>query len=142
MKRILLFLTACLAALTASAQTAYDFSKLRMENLGRGVIAVRQSPSEVFVTWRYLSEDPSGIKFNVFRDGQRINPRPIGDVTFFVDANPSAAAARYEVRPTSGNGKSGSFTLDRNDEIVKGILTTIGGEIVHQGALDAMKRVH
>ena len=38
--------------------------------------------------------------------------------------------------------KSGSFTLDRNDDIVKGILTTIGGEIVHQGALDAMKRVH
>ena len=34
--------------------------------------------------------------------------------------------------------KSGSFTLDRNDEIVRGILTTIGGEIVHQGALDAM----
>ena len=38
--------------------------------------------------------------------------------------------------------KTGSFTLDRNDDIVKGILTTIGGEIVHQGALDAMKRVH
>ena len=38
--------------------------------------------------------------------------------------------------------KSGSFTLDRNDDIVKGILTTVGGEIVHQGALDAMKRVH
>ncbi len=38
--------------------------------------------------------------------------------------------------------RSGRFTLDRNDDIVKGILTTIGGEIVHQGALDAMKRVH
>ncbi|MBR6413401.1 MAG: NAD(P) transhydrogenase subunit alpha [Oscillospiraceae bacterium] len=38
--------------------------------------------------------------------------------------------------------KSGKFTLDRSDDIVKGILTTIGGEIVHQGALDAMKRVH
>ena len=35
--------------------------------------------------------------------------------------------------------KSGTFTLDRNDEIVKGILTTINGEIVHQGALDAMR---
>ena len=38
--------------------------------------------------------------------------------------------------------KTGEFKLDRNDDIVKGILTTIGGEIVHQGALDAMKRVH
>ncbi len=36
--------------------------------------------------------------------------------------------------------KSGTFCLDRNDEIVRGILTTIDGEIVHQGALDAMKK--
>ena len=35
--------------------------------------------------------------------------------------------------------KSGSFILDRSDDIVKGILTTIDGKIVHQGALDAMK---
>ena len=35
--------------------------------------------------------------------------------------------------------KSGQFALDRNDEIVRGILTTIDGEIVHRGALDAMR---
>ncbi len=35
--------------------------------------------------------------------------------------------------------KSGSFALDQDDEIVRGILTTIDGEIVHRGALEAMK---
>ena len=100
-----------LSLLSAGAQTAYDFSRLKMEDLGRGVIAVRKSPAEVFVTWRYLSEDPAGIKFNVFRDGVQLNRQPIADVTYFVDAKSSAAAARYEVRPASGKGKAGAFTL-------------------------------
>jgi NAD(P) transhydrogenase subunit alpha len=34
--------------------------------------------------------------------------------------------------------KDGSLTLDTNDEIVAGILTTANGDIVHQGALEAM----
>ena len=100
-----------LSLLSAGAQTAYDFSKLRMEDLGRGVIAVRKSPAEVFVTWRYLSEDPAGIKFNVFRDGVQLNRQPVSGVTYFVDAKSSASAARYEVRPASGKGKAGAFTL-------------------------------
>lgn len=33
----------------------------------------------------------------------------------------------------------GEIKLDRNDDIVKGILTTINGEIVHQGAREAMR---
>ncbi len=35
--------------------------------------------------------------------------------------------------------KDGSFHLDRKDEIIDGILTTIDGQIVHQGAREAMK---
>ncbi|WP_024467689.1 NAD(P) transhydrogenase subunit alpha [Treponema pedis] len=34
--------------------------------------------------------------------------------------------------------KNGKIELDRNDDIVKGILTTIGGEVVHKGAREAM----
>ncbi len=36
--------------------------------------------------------------------------------------------------------KDGSFKLDNSDEIVRGILTTIDGEIVHKGALEAMSK--
>ena len=111
MRNRILCLLALLLGLSAAAQTAYDFSQLRMEDLGRGVIAVRQSPAEVFVTWRFLTEDPDNIKFNVFRDGVKVNAKPVAGVTYFVDANASTAAARYEVRPASGKGKSGSFTL-------------------------------
>ena len=35
--------------------------------------------------------------------------------------------------------KDGKIALDMNDEIVKGVMTTIDGKIVHQGALEAMK---
>ena len=36
--------------------------------------------------------------------------------------------------------KDGSISLDMNDDIVKGILTTINGEIVHKGAIEAMNK--
>lgn len=35
--------------------------------------------------------------------------------------------------------KDGTISLDMNDEIVQGIMTTIDGKIVHKGALEAMK---
>jgi len=34
--------------------------------------------------------------------------------------------------------KDGQFNLDESDEIVQGILTTKGGQVVHQGAREAM----
>jgi len=34
--------------------------------------------------------------------------------------------------------KDGKIILDRDDEVIQGILTTIGGEVVHEGALEAM----
>lgn len=36
--------------------------------------------------------------------------------------------------------KDGTISLDMNDDIVKGILTTIDGKIVHKGALEAMNK--
>ena len=45
--------------------TKYDFTKLKMEKLGRGVIAIRQDADCVFVTWRYQSKDPRNTSFNV-----------------------------------------------------------------------------
>lgn len=103
----------CMAA-CCLAQTAYDFSKLKMEPLGRGVIAVRKSPSEVFVSWRYLSSDPAGAAFDIYRDGVKVNDKAVKDVCLFIDGNSSTSAATYEVRPRKGGLKSGSFTLPAN----------------------------
>ena len=45
MKCISAFLSLCLIAAFVVAQPNYDFSKLKREHLGRGVIAIRENPS-------------------------------------------------------------------------------------------------
>ncbi len=47
---------------TVCAQAQYQ-----MENLGRGVVAVRQSSTQVYVGWRMLGTDPFHITFNLYR---------------------------------------------------------------------------
>ena len=117
MKRIALLLSLVLCTLGISAQTNYDYDKIQKENLGRGVIAVRQSQSEVFVAWRYLNTDPQNVAFNVYRDGQLITPSPIKNVTWFVDETPAKGTSTYEVKPTSANLASGSYTLPADSPV-------------------------
>ena len=38
----------------------------KMEKLDRGVVAVRNSSSNYFVSWRYLATDPEDIQFNLY----------------------------------------------------------------------------
>lgn len=45
------------AAAFPQPATAYDFSKLRREKLGRGVVAFRSGEREAVVSWRYRMED-------------------------------------------------------------------------------------
>ncbi len=96
----------------AAAGPNYDLSKLKREKLGRGVIAVRQSSGEVFVTWRYLSSDAMDTAFNVYRDGKQINDKPVKDVTFFIDKNKSGGV--YSVKPVGVDEHSISWTLPEN----------------------------
>ena len=96
--------------------TRYDFSKIKREKLGRGVIAIRQSPDEVFVTWRYLSKDPRNIAFDVYRDGKKLNEYPVSETTYFVDKN--KGGGEYTVKPVA-DGKelddlSASYKLPEN----------------------------
>lgn len=85
--------------MTMTAQPGYNYSKLQREKLNRGVIAIRENPSEVVVSWRYLSSDPIKSGFNVYRDGKRITDTPVTVSTMFRDKNSSREAAVYEVRP-------------------------------------------
>ena len=43
------------------------FAQRQMENLGRGVVAMRKSTDSVFVSWRMLGTDPTDIGFNLYR---------------------------------------------------------------------------
>src|ERR1044071_9625082 len=38
-----------------------------MEYLDRGVIAVRTSATDVFISWRVLGTDPTDVSFNLYR---------------------------------------------------------------------------
>mgnify|MGYP007003071165 CR=1 FL=1 len=73
MKCISAFLSLCLIAAFVVAQPNYDFSKLKREHLGRGVIAIRENPSTVAVSWRYLSSDPMDESFDIYRNGEKVN---------------------------------------------------------------------
>lgn len=88
------------------------------EKLDRGVVAVRLSPDTVLVSWRYLSSDEIRTTFNVYRDGQLLNKKPIKNVTQFYDINKSAKSAVYEVRPVIKNREKsqgkGCFKLPSN----------------------------
>ncbi len=97
MRKLSCLISFLLSALICNAQTAYDYAGIRMESLGRGVVAVRQSENKVFVSWRTLRQDPAGTGFNVYRNGKRINARPVTDVSWYVDEYSGAAA--YQVRP-------------------------------------------
>ncbi len=39
----------------------------KMENLGRGVVAIRSTSTSAFISWRLLGNEPRGIGFNLYR---------------------------------------------------------------------------
>ena len=114
-RRIRLWLLAVLGELLAlecpaafpQPATAYDFSKLQREKLGRGVVAFRSGEHEAVVPWRYCMQDPTNLAFNIYRDGRRLNAQPLAGATFYRDEtfNPSKGGL-YSVRPVLGRRES------------------------------------
>ena len=95
-------------------------SQYLMENLGRGVVAVRQNGTDVYVGWRFLGTDPAGVSFNLYRStggapAVQLNSLPITDSTNFVDASADLTQANaYFVTPIVGGveqAASAAFTL-------------------------------
>jgi rhamnogalacturonan endolyase len=61
-----------------------------MENLDRGVVAVRHKPDSVFISWRLLGTEPENLLFNIYRTSGsgnpvKINSKPISTGTNFID---------------------------------------------------------
>ena len=113
MKCITLFFSFCLIAIFSIAQPNYDFSKLKRERLGRGVIAIRENPSTVAVSWRYLSSDPMNESFDIYRNDEKINKHPLKDATFFQDAYAGTEPVLYTVKAREGKTES-SYQLPVN----------------------------
>ena len=87
MRKRILYIFLLLISTQANAQR-------QMENLDRGVVAVRNAEGKVFVSWRLLSTDPDDIAFDVWRangDGKdidkaiKINRTPVTKTTNILD---------------------------------------------------------
>lgn len=70
--------------------TAYDYTALKREKLGRGLVAWRSADATVTVGWRYLSSDPRDIAFDLYRDGDKI-AEGLSESTQFDDADIDAS---------------------------------------------------
>jgi rhamnogalacturonan endolyase len=82
---ILLFVSGLLFNISANGQR-------QMENLGRGIMAVRQSSDSVFISWRLYGTDPQNIAFNIYRKTGsvppiKLNSKPIKTATYYIDTN-------------------------------------------------------
>jgi fibronectin-binding autotransporter adhesin len=80
----------------------------QMENLGRGVVAVRSSASAAYIGWRLLATDPDDIGFNIYRSQNgaaavKLNVQPLTNTTDFVDSTATLTVSNaWFVRPVSG----------------------------------------
>lgn len=82
--------------LPALLLTAGSMSGQRvMDKLDRGLIAVKGDNGNL-VSWRVLGEDADNVKFNLYRDGSKLNSEPL-TVSNYVDASGSATS-KYVVK--------------------------------------------
>ena len=85
-------------------------ARRQMENLTRGVVAVKQPDKGVYIGWRLFGTDPESIAFNVYRivednEPVKINQQPITDSTNYIDKNADIQKTlQYFIRPVL-NGK-------------------------------------
>jgi rhamnogalacturonan endolyase len=116
--RIAVALVACLLIATFTAR-----AQRQMENLGRGVVAVRSSSTQVFISWRLLGLDPSGIEFNVYRSANggaavKLNGASLSGGCNYTDTTANLTQSNaYHVRSVIGGIEqtaSGAWMLPAN----------------------------
>lgn len=84
----------------------------QMENLDRGVVAVRNSEGNVFVSWRLLAVESPDLAFNVYRNtsngkSEKLNKAVISRTTHFIDTNNDTTQKRSYFVKTVTKGKEG-----------------------------------
>ncbi|HEX7317233.1 MAG TPA: Ig-like domain-containing protein [Pyrinomonadaceae bacterium] len=113
-----LVLAAALLIISTTARAQY-----LMENLGRGVVAIRQNSTDVYVGWRLSGTDSASVAFNLYRStgggpAIQLNGAPITDSTNFIDTSADLTQSNsYFVRPVvngTERAPSAAFTLPAN----------------------------
>lgn len=96
-------LLACLAALGVLGVSSAGAAPRWMEALDRGAVAVPAIAGGNLVSWRLLATDAPGTAFDVYRDGRKVNARPLTGATNLVD--PAGTAQSTYVVRTRVKGK-------------------------------------
>jgi len=105
-----------LLVLLATITPTTIFAQRKMEKLDRGVVAVRNSVGNYFVSWRYLVTDPEDVQYNLYvnKTGtgsfQKLNSTPI-------------SVPNYQ--PASGSLTAGSQLYVTT--LINGVESTPGG---------------
>lgn len=60
-------------------------AKRYMENLDRGVVAVRTASDQVFISWRILGTEWTDTGYNLYRGNTKLNASPITGASNYVD---------------------------------------------------------
>ena len=89
------FASVSLLGLLACACCAGAAPLKQLEKLDRGVVAIHTDAGN-FISWRALGQESAATAFNLYRDGVRVNDKPLTS-TNFTDAGGKAAAS-YGVR--------------------------------------------
>ncbi len=95
MKFRLLLIIIVLFNLSTSAQSP------QIEKIDRGVVAVKVS-SGVYIGWRYLHNDNPSCGFNIYRDGEKLNSKPITTSTNYTDSSGDKSATYVIKRVDNG----------------------------------------
>lgn len=99
-----------------------------MENLDRGLVAVKVT-NGVFLSWRVLGTDPTGIGFNIYRGTTKVNTSVITGATNLTDAA-GTTSSTYTVRPVINNVEQeigGSATVWANQYLTINMNLPAGG---------------
>ena len=95
------------------------FAQRQMENLDRGVIAIKNN-GQFFISWRVLGTDADDLAFNLYRKSGsekavKLNEKPIAGATNFVDTKADPKEKNSWFVKTVLKGKEteakGSFTI-------------------------------
>lgn len=92
-------------------------SQRRTDDLDRGLIAISQG-SGVFCSWRILADEYYGVKYNLYRNGQKVNNTPL-NVSNYQD-NSGNTQSTYTVRAVVGG-------VEQQESKVAYVLTTKDG---------------
>jgi len=89
-----------LSILIPACLTSQDLPKRQIEALDRGIVAVRTGHDSVLISWRLLATDPENIGFNLYRNKEKLNKKPLKGATNFLDR--SVSNSSYSVKAVIG----------------------------------------